>query len=119
MCECLIISNLDAEEAHEGYSHEGRQNECDAHTAKGTRNIGIGRNALADGSDGSDGKKPAEPPAAAGTYRSPDRGKVTLLHEKRATENGAVYGYERKEDAKRRIERGTVFLDRHLDKLGH
>ena len=39
-------------------------------------------------------------------------------HEERASEDGAVHGYQRQEDAERGIKRGKELLHDHLDHLG-
>ena len=44
-------------------------------------------------------------------------GEVTLLHEERAAEDGAVHGYQRQEDAQRHVQRGQIPLEDHLQQL--
>ena len=111
--------NLDSEEAHEGYAHEGRQDEGDAYATERTGDVGICGEALTDSCDGSDGEKPAKAPASTCADGSPYAREVALLHEERTAEDGTVDSDEREEDTERGIERGAVFLDGHLDELGH
>lgn len=93
--------NLDSEEAHEGYAHEGRQDEGDAYATERSGNVGICGEALTDSCDGSDGEKPAKAPASTCADGCPYAREVALLHEERTAEDGTVDSDEREEDTER------------------
>ena len=76
-------------------------------------------NLFADGRDGHDGEPPPHAAAQSEDRGLPDARVLAVLHEERATEDGAVHGDERQEDAKRSVQCGGEFLDNHFHELDH
>ena len=80
------------------------------------RDVAVGQ-LLADGRQGHDSQVPAD----AGTERIndgfADAGELTLLHEERAAQDGAVDGDQGQEDAQGGVEGGEEFLHHHLHHL--